>query len=75
MLGEKVAKEAKADSYVSVGGETCKLEVGSEDYVIVYFSKDVYVDISLRSHTCTVYDQDKKWNVRQIGTHSGRLIN
>jgi len=71
---QEVEKKAKIQSYVSTGGDTCRIEIGSEDYVIVHFNDKQYIDISLRNLLITVYDQNKKWTIRQIGTDSGKLI-
>lgn len=75
MANGKVTKEAKSQSYESSGGDTFRANLGSEDYAIIKLNDDVYVDISFRSRTCTVYDDTPGWNVRQIGTHSGRMVN
>jgi len=74
MANGKVAQEAKSHSYESCGGDTVRINLGSEGYAIVHLNDDVYVDISFRSRTCTVYDDSPGWNVRQIGTHSGRMV-
>ena len=74
MANGKVAKEAKCHSYESGGGDTARINLGSEDYAIVQLNKHIYVDISFRSRTCTVYDDTPGWNVRQVGTHSGKMV-
>ena len=69
---QNVEKEAKIESYVSSGGEVCRVEVGSEDYIIVYFNSVRYIDISLRNLVVTVYDNEKDWNTRQM--KDGKLV-
>lgn len=69
---DKIEKEAKVESYVSSGGEVCRVEVGSEDYIIVYFNSVRYIDISLKNLLVTVYDKEKDWNTRQM--KNGKLV-
>jgi len=68
---DKVKKEAKIHSYVSGAGEVCQVEIGSENYIIVTFSKGC-IDISLKNLLVTVYDNEKDWNTRQM--KNGRLV-
>ena len=70
----EVARKAGIRSYVSIGGDTCKVVLGSENYVILKLNDDIYVDVSFKNRTCTVYDDSPGWNVRQIGTSSGRMV-
>ena len=72
MAFDEVEKEAKIESYVSASGEVCRVEVGSEDYIVVHFNNEQYIDISLRNLLVTVYDKEKNWNTRQM--KDGKLV-
>ena len=70
----EVAKTAKCSSYVSSGGgDTLRVDLGSEDYVIILSADGKKgVDIDFRKPMVTVYDDTGGWILRQIGRKSGK---
>jgi len=69
---DKVSNPGKCESYVSAGGEVIRVDLGSEDYVIIDDKGTRGVDIDFRRKKVTVYDDKGGWILRQIGKQSGR---
>jgi len=69
----EVIKKANCTSYVSGSGDTLRVDLGTEDYVIIVTGDGKKgVDIDFRNSIVTVYDDKGGWILRQIGKKSGR---